>query len=278
MGFRYCRPSDLVASLATITAPLGTVSTDPNYDLTALVDGNPAKPCQFVSGGSPEPACAILFNFGSPQRVDGIAVPSHTFEAGLDVRVQGNAADAWGGPSLDAPLSIAAADLDGHSSQPWADLTTLAGYTTSGFQYWRLYIPSNSVAPQIGQVVLVRQWRTFARGIRWDVVPAVERRYIPALETAYGVRTCYDMEVKQTRITGIVVGDAEDLLDVRRLLDDAGGPVRPFVVILDDTDPAQGGLLVQCGDTMLRHAAEWYGRETRPFPVEFVEVSRGLPL
>lgn len=276
MSFRYCRPSDIVTGDATITVPAGTVSADSNYGLASLYDGNPARPCKFT--GSPVVAVAILFDYGAPQRVDGFVMPAHNLDAAQDVRFQGNAVDAWGAPSVDAAVPIVADDLDGHSSQPWVDVTAQAGYTTAGYRYWRLYIPAGSANPELGEAILVSQWRAFSRELRADLVRTVARGYISSLETSYGVRSYYDQTVKQAQIVGTFLGRDADLTDVRALLDDAGGPVLPFVVIVNSTVQTQGGLLVRCAPSMAQHSVGWYGDDKQPFPVEFHEVSRGLPL
>jgi hypothetical protein len=145
MSVRYCLPSDIVTGDAVITADAGTVDTDPHYGLTALHDGDPACPCKFTD--SPAIAVRIVYTFAAPQRLDGFLLPSHNLDAGLDVRVQGNVAPAWGGPPLDQALTILAADRDGHSKRPWIDLSVLAAHT---YQCWSLYVPANSVAPKLG--------------------------------------------------------------------------------------------------------------------------------
>lgn len=277
MRYRYCFPSDLVTGDATITAPLGTVSIDPNYGLASLHDGNPAKPCKFTD--SPAVDVAILFDFGVAQRLDGIAIPVHNLDAGVAARFQGNAANAWGAPTLNAAITIVADDADGHSSRPWRDLTTVAGYAVGGFRYWRLYIPGNSVAPQLGEVCLVEQWRTWENGLRFDDEVILERRYLPSLETAYGVRTYYRQDVKQTRVRGTVVGGTADYSALRRLVDEAGGPVEPFVLVLDDQVLTDGGCLVRCAEGLAQALqVTWQTHDLLNLPVAFLEVSRGLPL
>jgi hypothetical protein len=278
MRYRYCLPSDIVTGNATITAPLGTVSTDPNYGLASLHDGNPAKPLKFTN--SPAIATAILFDFGAAQRLDGIVIPAHNLSAGLAVRFQGHTSNSWGSPTLNAALTVAAADKDGHSKRPWVDLTAVAGYATSGFRYWRLYIPATSSVPiQLGEVCLVKQWRTWTNGLRFDDEQTIERRYIPALETAYGVKTYYDMNVKQTRVRGTVVGGTADYDALKDLVDDAGGPVQPFVVVLNDEVLTDGGCLMRCAEGLSQAlSATWQAHDLLNLPVEFIEVSRGLPL
>ena len=277
MRYRYCLPSDIVTSAATITVTLGTVSTDPNYGLVSLHDENPAKPCKFVD--APPVAVAILFNHGAPTRIDGLAIPSQNVDTGLAVRFQRNATDSWGTPTQNALFSIVAKDKDGHSKRPWIDLTAVAGYSVGGFQYSRLYIPVNSVAPQLGEVCLFTQLRSWENGLRFDDEDAIERRYIPSLETAYGVKTYYEQDVKQTRVTGTVVGGSADYTALKDLVDETRGPCRGFVMVLDDQVLSDGGCLMRCGDSLsqsLRRTSQTH--DLFNLPVEFLECSRGLPL
>lgn len=274
MGTLYCRPSDVVTANATITATAGTVDTDPHYGLAALSEGDPACPCKFTD--DPAVAVRLVYDFGTPQRLDGFLLPSHNLDADLDVRVQGNTSSSWATPPLDEGLTILAADPDGHSKRPWVDLSTLGTHT---YRYWSLFIPANSVAPKLGETLLIAQWRTFSRGIRWDLRRAVDRGFIPSLVTAYGVQSYYRTNVKADRISGAVLGRTADLTAVRELLDDAGGPCAGFAFILDDTILSDGGLYVHCSEAMAaKHEATWVGAEKFPFPIEFEELSRGIPL
>ena len=277
MRYRYCLPSDLVTGTATITAPLGTVSTDPHYGLASLHDDNPAKPCKFTD--APAIASAILFDFGAAQRLDGILIPSHNFDTSLAVRFQGHTSSDFTTPSLNALMTIAAGDKDGHSKRPWLNLTSKAGYTVAGYQYWRLYISANSVAPQLGEVCLVKQWRTWENGIRFDDALTIERVFPEPLETPMGVELAYRMDAKRTRIRGVVVSDSADYAALKDLIDDAGGCYGAFALILDDVVVSDGGCLVGCSKEMVKaFEATWLASTVQQLPVEFVEKSRGLPL
>lgn len=274
MGSRYCLPSDIVTGAATITAVAGTVDTDAHYGLAALHDENPACPCKFTD--SPVVAVRLVYDFGSPQHLDGFLLPSHNLDSSLAVRFQGNTTSSWGAPPLDRAVTIVAKDRDGHSKRPWVDLSGLATHT---YRYWSLYVPANSVAPKLGETLLVAAWRTFSRGIRWDLKRGVDRLALPSLTTAYGVKRYYRTDAKGDRIVGTVLGRETDLAAIRELMDDAGGPCSGFAFVLDDTTTSDGGLYVRCAESMAaRHAAEWVGYDKFPFPIEFEELSRGLPL
>jgi len=274
MGVRYCRPSDIVTGLASISTASGTPSSDPHYGLAALYDNDPACPCKFTD--DPVVAVRLIFDFTTAQHIDGFLLPSHNLDASLAVRLQANTTSSWGSPPLDQAVTIAAKDLDGHSKRPWVNLSGLGTHT---YRYWSLYVPANTVAPKLGEAVFVAEWRTFTRGIRWDVKRAVDRAFVPSLVTAYGVKSYYRTNVKADRVIGTVVGADGDLTDIRTLLDDAGGPCAGFAFVLDDTVTSDGGLYVRCTEGMAAaHTVEWVGHELWPFPIEFEELARGLPL
>jgi hypothetical protein len=275
---KYSKASDIVTSSATITVPTGTVSTDANYGLTSLYDGNPAKPCKFTTAYA-----TILFDFGSAQRLDAFAMPHHNIDAGLGVLFQGNASDSWGAPTLSASVTIGAHDADGHVKQAWVDLTGVSGYSVSGFRYWRLYIPAtNSVAVQIGEALLVAQLRTLTRGIQDTIARPITRGYIPAMETEAGVKLYYERDVKQFGISGNIVGTLQDYADVKALLDDTHGPCRGFFFVLDSSVQHDGGLYVRATEEMATDFSAEQPVEFRDdvvmLPWSVVELSRGLPL
>ena len=274
---KYCRPSDIVTSSATVTAKTGTVSTDTNYGLASLYDGNPAKPCKFTTTSG-----SILFDFGTDQRLDAIAIPHHNLDAGLAVTFQGNATDSWGAPTLSASVTIGAHDADGHVQRAWVDLTGVAGYSVAGFRYWLLTIPTNSVALQLGEVLLIAQLRTLVRGIQDSIGRTTLRNYIPALETDAGVELFYERDVKQSIISGTIPGTLQDYADVEALLSDAHGPSRGFFFVLDSATQHAGGLYVRATPDMCVSFAASQPVEFRDdvisIPWQVKELSRGLPL
>lgn len=190
----YSLPADQVADDATISVETGTAVT--GYPATALADGNLAKPAKLA-----ETSGAWLFTFGAAQRVDWVALGPHNFDAGATVVVQGNASDSWGSPTLDTTITIPADDADDRAVCAWKDLTGVTGYTTDGFQYWRIGVTStNSAALALGEVWLSALARTVAGAMghnyKWDFDVAETRRVIEH-ETEYGVSTVYDLQTRQ---------------------------------------------------------------------------------
>jgi len=313
MASRYCRPTDIVTSEASIQILEGTESSDPNYQRASLYDRDPAVPMKFTTTG----ACRLLFEFGSPQSLDAVFIPQHNLDSGLNVRVQANSIDDWGSPALNVGLTITSKDGDGHVKRPWVNLESVVTGVSSAspsasrspsasvspstpggssqspsasaspsispggtYRYWSLYIPAgNSVAPQIGEVILVETLREFVRPLTFGVTRTVVRGYIPALETEYGVKTYYDQNVKQWKYGAMILGTTADLQSMLDLIDACHGPVYPFVFVLDDSIESDGGCFVRCSQDMV---TAWthtkVGGGTYEMPLEFEELSRGLPL
>lgn len=147
------------------------------------------------------------------------------------------------------------------------------------FQYWSIYIPLNSVSPWLGEVLLVSFLRAFVRPMEFGVERTVSRGYIPALETEYGVKTYYDMNVKNWRFSGKINGNEADRNAMLELLDSCHGPVYPFLFILDDRDQTDGGYYVRfTEDTVKAWTHKRIGAGTYDMPFTVEEISRGLPM
>lgn len=274
---KFCLPRGIVTGNATITAAGGTVSTDANYGLTSLYDGNPAKPCKFTTDSA-----TLLFDFTSAQRLDAVAIPHHNIDAGVSVTIQGNATNSWGSPSLSVPLTIYPHDFDGHVQRAWVDLTTKTGYTVTGYRYWRLVIGTNSVAVQLGEVLLISILSQLERGAQGDIQIRINRKYVPAVETDAGVEWIYERDVKQAEIVGTIVGTLQDYEDVKELLDDAHGRSRGFFFVLDSEVEHYDGLYVRATQDMCDAFGASRPTEYLDGVVQFTwgvrEISRGLPL
>jgi hypothetical protein len=154
----YTLPSDNVAPNATITIQTGTDPADENYAPEVLVDMNPARMAKILSTTG-----AWLFDFTNPQRIDLAAFIHGTFETTCTLKLQGNATDVWTSPSFDVEIDVLPWYGTGTRRWPknhWLDLTEHAGYTTTGYRYWRLVCTGNSQNIWLGQVI-------FSRSARW---------------------------------------------------------------------------------------------------------------
>lgn len=261
----YCLPTDIVTSLATITAS----SEDGSYLKANLYDLDPAVPAKMLATTG-----NWVFDFGAAQRVDVIALIHHNLTAGLDVRIQGNAANAWGAPTLSTQIIIPTYGEDGQPVNPFLDLTGVAGYSASGFRYWRLLINAASGANvAIGEVLLVSTKRTLTKNIRWGAEETEEHPVVEH-ETAHGVTRVYDLGVRRRRLRAeLFISDA-NLALFRSWHRSAKGRVRPFLVV---PNPSNNDAW------FVRFDAASVGRQyvvtdRSSFSVGFEELSRGLVL
>jgi hypothetical protein len=270
---KYARPSDIVTALAVITCSQA-VSTETGYGLPALYDGIPARPCKILSVG---PA-RVVYDFGSARRIDAFALPNHNLAAGTVCQVAMNATDSWGAPTVNASMTVGAQRLDGHRASPWVDLTTVAGYTTSGLRYLSLNVPAQSVEIKLGETLAISELRRFSQwtqfGTRGITIPFLE-----SLTTEYGVQRVYRRRVSQRTFDYRLKGNAADVNDLRSLMEDAGGLALPWFVVADSDVETDGGLMVRfTKDTAARLQAseEWFDLDEIRVAVE--ELSRSIPL
>lgn len=262
MGLLYAKPSDNVIADATITP--STEAT--GYEVENLYDGNPAKPWKATATTG-----NIVFNFGSAQNIDLVALIHHNLTAGLEVRIQGNASDSWGSPTLNQAITIPAYDEDGFPVNPWIDLSALS----NSFQYWRLVVVgTNAANVAIGELWLVETRRELtARNLRYGLSQSTTR---PLIEhtTDYGVSTIYDLGAKMRGLSGEIITTNTGLEEVKDWWDSCNGRALPTLMIFDeDVNSAQ---LVRWG--AMGRVDRRSNHNIATIPVAFSEVSRGLVL
>lgn len=263
----YSHFSDNVAPEATITVQSGTLAS--GYTAEAVADRNPAKPSILV-----ETTGAWQFSFGSAQRVDAVFLPMHNLDAGLEVRIQGNAAAAWGAPSLNQAITIPTYREDGFPVGSWLDLTDKAGYLVGGYQHWRLVVVGVNSAPvAIGEFGLVRVKRVMDPNISWGVMDSEDRKIVEH-QTDYGVATIYDLGVTKRRLTGDVDATDASRTAIRSWWRDARGRSNPFYIAPDGT--VNDAMMVRFVDTKLDVQLVQVDRNT--IQLGFEELSRGLVL
>lgn len=227
MAFLYSRYSDNVAPNATPSVDTGTEDTA--YPAANLVDRDPGKPAKLTTTTG-----SYLWDFGSAQRVDLFGLIHHNLTAGLDVKIQANATNAWGSPTVSAAVTIPALPGDGYNVNPFVDLTGVAGYSSGGFRYWRLLINTANANPvAIGEVWLGTTKRTMAwvlYGIEFvDAFPMIEHR------TDFLVSHVYSFGVRNRRVTGLVrmTNDIRD--DLVAWGRDNRGRARGSLIVPDST-------------------------------------------
>lgn len=262
----YAHYSDNVAPSATITVNTGT--EDPDYLAANLVDLNPSKPAQLTTTTG-----SWVFDWGAAQRVDWVLVPMHNLTAGLDVRVQMNATNSWGAPSLDTPIVIPTYRGDGLPVGSWKDLTGVAGYSVSGFRYLRLVVVGvNAAAVKVGEVMILANKRTLNPNISWGAqVP--EQRLTQVNQTDAGVKMMYDLGTTLRNFRGELDTTDAGLAAVRAWWQNTRGPIYPFAFVLDED---LNDAVMARWSSSLDPTLAINDRNTMPIAIE--ELSRGLVL
>lgn len=269
----YQRSSDNVAPNATITVQSGTPDTA--YPPANLVDLNPAKPAKID-----DTAGAWLFDFGAAQRIDLVALIHHDFAGEGEVvtnnvKIQANTSDSWGSPAFEAVFSIPAWQGTGSRLwpiNPWLNLTTESGYSTTGWRYWRLVIADNSQNLELGEIWMSQTIRQLDPDIRWGATRTTRKLDVEH-RTAYGVTAGI-----VGRGTTIWQQDGEILLtdDLREDLIaqwyDVDGRVLPWLLIPDGD--VNAAYLVRWA-TSEQQIARLYN-DAHNMQVSVVEVGRGL--
>jgi hypothetical protein len=271
MGYAiWQKYSDNVAKDATITIQTGTPPSDlTNYGPEILVDDNPAKMAKIESTTG-----AWLFAYASKQIVEAIALIHHDFDAGADVKIQGNATDSWGAPTFSASITIPAWLGVGAGRWPvnaFLDLRTLPGYDATGFKYWRLVITSNSQNIQMGQIWLTDDVRPVEPGLGWDFQRVLQKRYIEN-QTAYGVKTIYSRGTNLWMLEAPHRMDDDDNAEMIDQWFDNDGRAYPWLFV-PDSDVNDCYFVRWAGDSRIMRTLEADVVDHR-FAIE--EVARGL--
>lgn len=182
-------PVDNVAgNYATIGVNTG--SEDVDYPAAYLSDGRLGRPAKLTGASG-----SWVFSYASAQRIDVVALGAHNVTAAT---LEGNASNSWGSPSFSAALTIPSATADGHSVNAWRDLTTAAGYSVSGFQYWRLVV-SGASACAVGEVWFGAERRVAVRNYKWGFTIA-EKLATVAHETEFLVPHVYALGSRQRQM------------------------------------------------------------------------------
>lgn len=262
----YAHYGDNVAPAATITVNTGT--EDPDYLAANLVDLNPSKPAQLTSTTG-----SWVFDWGAAQRVDWVLIPMHNLTAGLEVRIQQNATNNWGSPTVNTTITIPAYRGDGLPVGCWRDLTGVAGYLVGGFQFLRLIVVgTNAAAVKIGEVMILSNKRTLNPNISWGAqVP--EQRLSQVNQTDAGVKMMYDLGTTLRTFRGELDTTDAGLAAVRAWWQSTKGPIYPFAFVLDeDVNDA----VMARWSSSLDPTLAINDRNTMPIAIE--ELSRGLVL
>lgn len=277
--FLYGRPSLEVGHLATAAMQTGSAASGyPATNINNWTIGNETTPGK----GSAAVATAWVLDFTSAQRVDGVVL-WHNFDAAITIRVQMNAANTWGGPTVDASITVPAKHADGFSVKLFVDLRTVSGYTTSGLRYLRVSVPSATVAPGL-KILAYSQWGQLQHNVLMTPSPRqpeTQKSIIHATDFDY--EWVYQMYSAKRRIAGSVLATSTDLADLRTWFQDCGGHSKVTAFVLnplvndamivrwraDGTD----GLVT----APLDPALHVQGTPRHALALEFDELTAGMP-
>ncbi len=253
----------------TLNPTVVATTANVNFPAANLVDSNPGQPAK-LSGLTGD----WVIDFTVATRIDIIGLIQHNLTAGLaNVRIQGNATNVWTTPTFSQIITIPAGTQDGHPKNPWLDLTALAGYSVSGFRYWRLVFgTSNAAAISVGELAMVGVKRTFSRGISWGSTRG--RKHYGAYEpTDGGLNIGYGFGTRSRTISGQTEpNDTEARDSLVEWFDSARGNQRPFLVVpnTDEND---------CYFMKFREGEMGYTRDfanKNTFPFELEEAGLGV--
>lgn len=69
----------------------------------------------------------VKIDFGAAMNITDVAIIGHNFTSGATVKVQGNATDAWGAPSVDETIT-------------WREYIMDKNFTGGSYRWWRIHI------------------------------------------------------------------------------------------------------------------------------------------
>jgi hypothetical protein len=264
-AFLYTRPDQNVAPNATITTS-GTIA---DYPSAGLADSNPGVPSKLSATTG-----WWVFDFGSAQRVDLVALVMTNLTPSLaNVRVQAHTANSWGAPSMNIPVPIPLSRLDGTPTNVPVILVGQAGYSTTGYRYWRLNFGSaNGANISIGEFPMYATYGTLPYGLAPGAVRAPRRRRIKH-ETDGGELLGYDLGVTQRSIRGEVQFKDTAKAEIDAWLEASKGDLRPFLVV-PNSDVADAWWVTHTREE-LPQTRIVLGMNT--MPLELLEVGAGIP-
>lgn len=276
-AFFYNRPSD--NALAALSPTITASAEDSNYPVANLGD--------FSDHGVGQPSLLTttsgswVIDFGVATAIP-LWVLWHNFDAGLVVKIEGNASNSWGAPAFSADVTIAAKRRNGHTRKAWIDARDVTNY--AAYRYWRISValsgPANSVnvGLKVWPGLTVREFETtFDRDL-----PIGSHQFQAAGFTDTGYAWHYKLAGAVRAFQGTIPLDVSEIAALDDWFDEAGGD--PSVVIFDPaTDEAMivrfaGAPNPFAGDGLVTLPLT---RVVKPghrlFAVTFVEVTAGGP-
>jgi len=191
------------------------------YGPENLYNNRSSKPFRFTAKDDQW----IKLDFGAAQAVTHVSIFNHDLTAAVDLRLQGNAADAWGGPTYDQALT-------------WQEYS-LYEHLNESYQFWRLFVddPTHTTFPQIGELYF-GQYAEFANG---HVQPDWSQNLnfsIAGEETYFGQDWDYYLsDRKGFNIKIKNLNDPANIDDLETFFRSIGGSAGRFIFIPKENQP-----------------------------------------
>lgn len=265
----YDLPSDKVTGTWSSDGTLNS-----SYPFANIDDGKPWNPTKYTANPT-----GILLDMSTPKRVDFVSLIHCNFDVGAVIKIQMNATNSWASPTVSVTLTIAGPDSgDSMPANPFADLTTAPGYTTSGLRYLLVHVVSGqSSLLSLGEVRVSSHKRVLhddSTSDRDRDYGAVDKEDHPTIKrlTDAGTQVGYSRGTRARWATGNLRLDATGYAEYLAWTRAARGTFKPFAFCPDPTVNEMWFAIM----TDTPHQRTWtdYNVFDCPFAVE--ELGRGL--
>ncbi len=264
----FLRPSDNLVQGGTLSVSSGT--PDAAFPVANLGNLNPAHPSKFTTLTG-----RWVIDLGSAKEIDLVWLGSNNLDSGLaGVKIEANATDTWGAPSLSQTITIPTFDADRFSVNPILDLT---GVSPRTFQFWSVVFgTANSFPIAVGEWILSTSIRQFSKNVDMGLVineahPQIEHR------TDLGVTAVFSYGTKWRTLSGsFFTGVQADIDAMRSLQRDAAGRAKAFLLIPDQAINEGWFVRLTRASALVPHRRRFQRHHDWPFEVQ--EVGRGLTL
>lgn len=262
----YDLPTDKVTG--TWAQDGGTLNA--SYPLTNIDNDQPWLPTIFTINPT-----RIKIDFGTAKRVDLVSFIHCNFDAAAVIKVEMNATDSWGAPSLTTTVVIPTVGEDGMPGNPFVDLTGVAGYSVGGYRWLSIKIQSSqSTLLSLGLVRLTSTKRTVTNNVQ-DGVRVKERQPVIEHGTEGGVQLAYARGIRERTIEGAIQTSDAGIAALLTSWRATKGRTSPFLLVFDPT--VNEAIFVKWGSSPeVAFDRTYTFLNLNDMPVSWVEVGRGL--
>lgn len=227
MRIIFSHPRDNLLETATLELRQG-VLVDAATGLDQLFDWDPSNPLMIVGT-----TIEIVMDHASAVAV-GLAVPWIHSTVDVAGKVQRNATDSWGAPTVDETWAIPAVNNRGLYTAPWLDLTNNANNDYPALRWTRYLITTNGEPITIGESFLGSTFRSLSSHLGHGT-GRFGRRGDSVLHTTHGgIDLAYERSVGRKYLSGTIWVDDDDKALIEAWHDAARGSARPFMLVPDE--------------------------------------------